>query len=321
MDKKDYLILAELEKNSRIPVNQLAKKVGVSKEVANYRIKRLVKDKIITEFFAVVNTGALGFSRSGCLIQLKNINASQEKQFIEFLQNHDFISYLGSNLGKWNMAFDIIYKDRLHLESIAKEITLKIHNKIESLIVIGSITDFEAFPLKVMGIKDEVSFDKPLKKVKVDETDLKILDLMSNNSRIEYRELSSKLKMSANAIKYRIKNLESSGIIQGYTITIDVRKLGYEWHNIQVKLTDIQKENEIKLFLRKNQNVNYFYRHLGNENWDLDIGTVVKNSLELRDFLLLLRERFGDSIKINDIYSIVELIKGNYAPRGVFQTK
>lgn len=319
MDRKDYKILLELERNSRIPINQLAKKSGVSKEVANYRLKKLVKDNIITEMYAVINTEALEFSRSTCLVQLKNISASQEREFMNYLKNHDFVTYFGPILGKWSLAFDLLYKNKNELDLVVKEINSKVHNKIESLMFIGSTIDFEAFPLKIIGINEEILFNKKTESVKVDKVDLKILELMSNNSRIEYRELSSKLKMSANAIKYRIKNMEKAGIIQGYTITIDVRKLGYEWHNIQVKLTNIQKENEIKVFLRKNKNVNYFYRHLGNENWDLDIGTVVKNSLELRDFLLLLRERFGDSIKINDIYSIVELIKGNYAPKGVFR--
>lgn len=319
MDKKDYKILAELEKNSRIPINQLAKKTGVSKEVANYRLKKLVKDKIITEMYAVINTEALGFSRSTCLVQLKNINSSQEREFMDYLKNHDFVTYFGPSLGKWSLAFDLLYKNKNELDLVVKEINSKVHNKIESLMFIGSTIDFEAFPLKVIGINDEILFNKPLNKIKIDKMDLRILELMSDNSRIEYKELSTKLKLSANTIKYRIKNLESSGVIAGYTITIDVRKIGYEWHNIQVKLTNLQKESEIKSFLRKDKNVNYFYRYLGNENWDLDIGTVVKNSLELRDFLLLLRERFGDSIKINDIYSIVELIKGNYAPRGVFR--
>jgi Lrp/AsnC family leucine-responsive transcriptional regulator len=319
MDKKDHLILVELEKNSRIPINQLAKKVGVSKEVANYRLKRLVKEGIIGEFYAVVNTETLGFSRSTCLVQLKNITSSQEKEFMDYLKKHDFITYLGPSLGKWSLSFDVLYKDKLVLDATIKEISSKIHNKIESLIFIGSTIDFEAFPLKIIGINDEVIFDKKTENVKIDKIDFKILELMSDNSRIEYKELSSKLKMSANAIKYRIKNMEKSGVIQGYTITINVQKLGYEWHNIQVKLTNLNKENEIKSFLRKDKNVNYFYRYLGNENWDLDIGVVVKNSMELRDFLLLLRERFGDSMKINDIYSIVELTKGNYAPKGVFK--
>ena len=99
-----------------------------------------------------------------------------------------------------------------------------------------------------------------------------------------------------------------------------MRKLGYEWYNIQLKLTSNKKETELKQFLRKNSKVIYFYKYLGNENWDLDIGIIVKNSLDLRDFILELREKFGDILKIYDLYVIVEESKPNQAPKGVFKT-
>ena len=50
MDKKDKKLLAELMINSRTPINQLAKKVGISREVATYRLNKLIKDKRILNF-------------------------------------------------------------------------------------------------------------------------------------------------------------------------------------------------------------------------------------------------------------------------------
>ena len=54
------------------------------------------------------------------------------------------------------------------------------------------------------------------------------------------------------------------------------------------------------------------------EYWDVDIGLIAKTSSELRDFILKLREKFGDNAKINDIYIVAEELKGNHAPKGVF---
>ena len=48
LDLKDRKILYELDSNSRQPLSQIAKKVGLSKEVVNYRIRRLEDQKIIT---------------------------------------------------------------------------------------------------------------------------------------------------------------------------------------------------------------------------------------------------------------------------------
>lgn len=320
MDKKDKKILTELIINSRIPLNQLAKKVGISREVATYRVNKLIKDKMILSFYPIIDELALGFSRFTCFFQLKGISHENEKKFIKYLINHDFVTYIGPVIGKWNIVFDLLARDREHLEEIIKEITNQISNSIESYIIVPTSAEQESFPTKLLGVKKEIHYKESNKKIKIDKTDLRILNLMTNNSRVEYKEISSKLRLTGNAIKYRIKNLEKSGIIKGYTISLDMRKLGYELYNIQLKLTGNKKEPELKQFLRQNSKVIYFYKYLGHENWDLDIGIIVEDSLELRDFILDLREKFGDVLKIYDIYVIVEESKPNQAPKGVFKT-
>ncbi|MCH8022562.1 MAG: winged helix-turn-helix transcriptional regulator [Thaumarchaeota archaeon] len=50
LDKLDRKILFELDLNSRIPTTKLAKKLKVSREVVDYRIKRLTDNKYIRTF-------------------------------------------------------------------------------------------------------------------------------------------------------------------------------------------------------------------------------------------------------------------------------
>jgi len=320
MDKKDKKLLAELMINSRIPINKLAKKVGISREVATYRLNKLIKDKTILNFYTIINTEALGFSRFGCCLQLKNITAQKEKEFLDFLINHKFVTYLGPIVGKWNFGFDLLVKDKEHLERIIKEITNYAEGNIESFIVISIGAEQGFFPTKLMGINKEIIYNKPTKSIKLDKIDLEILKLISKNSRIGYIEMSKNLNLTSNAIKYRIKNLENSGIIRGYTISLDSKKIGYEYRNIRIKL--IGNKGKILInFLRQSKDVIYFYEYLGNENWDIDIGIMVQNSLQLRDFILQLKEKFGDIIKIYEIYALIEESKGNYAPEGIFESK
>ncbi len=319
LNVKDKKILTELTLNSRIPINRLAKKVGVSREVANYRLNKLIKDKIILWFYSVIDVEALGFERYGYFIELKGVNHAKEKEFIEYLIKHDFVNYISPVIGKWNVVFDIYAKDKQHLQEIIKEIENKIGKYLEKYSIISMETALESFPTKIFGSKKEIEYKETKKDIKVDKIDLQILKELSNNSRVEYKEIAGKLKMTANAIKYRIKNMETSGILKEYTISIDKKKLGYEFYNLQLKIINYKKELELKKFLRNNKHVTYFYKYLGNENWDLDIGLIVKNSSELREFILELREYFGDIVKINDIYIIVEESKGNYAPQGIFK--
>jgi len=318
MNKKDEKILIEITLNSRIPLNRLAKKVGISREVATYRLNNLIKNKIILGFYTIVDIEALGFSRYGCFFQLKGISHEKEKEFMNYLLKHEFVTYMGPVIGRWNVIFDIFAKDNEHLQKIIQEIVNKIEKYIEKYSIISMGTALESFPIKILGSKREIEYKKS-KEIKLDKKDLEILKILSNNSRTEYKEISKKLNMTANAIKYRIKNLEKTGIIKGYTISIDKRKLEYEFYNLQLKVTENKKEEELRKFLKNNKHAIYLYKYLGNENWDLDIGLIVKNSSELRNFILELREYFGDIIKIHDLYIVVEETKGDYAPSGVFK--
>ena len=47
LDIKDKKILYELDKNSRIPLSQLSKKVQLNEQTVHYRVKNLIKKGII----------------------------------------------------------------------------------------------------------------------------------------------------------------------------------------------------------------------------------------------------------------------------------
>jgi len=201
MDKKDQKILTELIINSRTPLNRLAKKVGLSREVVSYRFNNLQKDKIILSLYPIINTEALGYTRFTCFFRLKGISHEKENEFVEHLKDHNYVSNLGPVIGKWNIVFDLLSKSKDQFQKLITEITNYIQEYLESYIVIGTGSEQEIFPTKLLGVNKEIHY-KETKKTKLNKTDFKILELMSNNSRIEYKEISKKLNLTANVIKY-----------------------------------------------------------------------------------------------------------------------
>ncbi len=316
MDLKDKKILGELVLNSRIPLNRLAKKVGLSREVVAYRINQLKVKGIITGFHAIIEEEKLGYLRNTCFIQLKGISPSKERQFFEYLIKNSSITYAGTVIGKWNVVFDIISKNRRDMDRIIKEIQRKIKDNLSIFAIAGNTISGGYYPEKIFEARG-FPRQNHNKKIKIDNLDLKILKLLTENSRIEYSELSKRLNLTANAIKYRIQNLEQSGIIDRYTISTDIHKMGYSWYNIQVKL--IADEKEVQDFLEKDRITIYHYHYIGNENWDIDIGIIVKDSEELRNFLIKFREKFPESINIHDVYIVLDVLKENILPSGVFK--
>lgn len=59
----------------------------------------------------------------------------------------------------------------------------------------------------------------------LDNTDYKILHALSKNGRVGASEIADKVKLSTSAVIERIKKLEASGTILGYTAIIDPAKL------------------------------------------------------------------------------------------------
>lgn len=57
--------------------------------------------------------------------------------------------------------------------------------------------------------------------IKLDETDLLILDLMQNNARISNTELARELNMAPSAMLERVKKLEQRKVIRQYNTIID----------------------------------------------------------------------------------------------------
>ena len=61
----------------------------------------------------------------------------------------------------------------------------------------------------------------------LDGVDSQVLKLMEADGRISVRQLADKVGMSAPSIAERLRRLESRGIVQNYTVNIDLSKLGY----------------------------------------------------------------------------------------------
>ena len=62
----------------------------------------------------------------------------------------------------------------------------------------------------------------------IDNLDRKILTLLTEDSRASYREIAKRCSVSAVTVLSRVKKMEQSGIIKGYTTVLDHQKLGYQ---------------------------------------------------------------------------------------------
>ena len=59
-------------------------------------------------------------------------------------------------------------------------------------------------------------------------SNLELVEILRKNARIPYVKLAKHFGVSETAIRKRIRKLEEDGVIKGYTIEVDPKKMGFE---------------------------------------------------------------------------------------------
>jgi len=76
---------------------------------------------------------------------------------------------------------------------------------------------------------------------RIDENDLRIIEMLIKNARISLREIAAVVDLSPSSIRNRMERLVNLGVIRKYTVELDHRKLGYE---VQVVVLITSKPGE-----------------------------------------------------------------------------
>ena len=121
VDKIDRKILYELDIDARQPLSKIASNVGTSKQVVDYRIKRLVKLGIIKGFSTVIDHSKLGYFSFRVYIKLRNISPTKQKEMIQYLNNNNDIWWLVTVDGDWDIDFVVLVKNAFDFYRIWEE--------------------------------------------------------------------------------------------------------------------------------------------------------------------------------------------------------
>ncbi|OVE70864.1 transcriptional regulator [Clostridium diolis] len=119
--------------------------------------------------------------------------------------------------------------------------------------------------------------------MKFDEIDISILSELQRNSRLSIRELSKRINLSPPSVTERVNILQDSGIIEGYTIRINKKKLGLSIDCI-MKITMKNGEyNKFKNFIKNHKRSEWGYRIAGDGCFLVKLS--VKNLEEIEEFI------------------------------------
>src|SRR3989344_4217672 len=313
LDVLDKKILSELNNEVRLSLTSIAKKSRSSKEVVHYRIQRLLEKGIIKEFITIFGFGYWAYK---IILQFQNIDSDEEQTVVEYLVNQPYTNFVTPCSGNWDMVLAVMAKNPVHLEQILREMMGHIGKYLHDYKVavsVGGHTFGHTYLLK--RVKESVSKRRndPLQ-LDYDDKDAEIAKIIRNNARVKLTEINRKTGIPVDTIKYRLKKMEEKAIIKRYRLILDSSKLGYDRYEIFIRCPDLSEALIAKFleYAKRNAHVEYLGRYVG--SWDFTLTVHLKNSADLREFVLDMKKEFGKHIQNFESVTLFSTQKYTYLP-------
>ena len=116
----------------------------------------------------------------------------------------------------------------------------------------------------------------------MDIIDVKILEVLQANSRVSISELSKKVNLSLSAVSERLKKLESSNVIEKYTVILNSQALDKELSMIMnISLENPHMTSDFLNFVRTEDEILECHYVTGEYDYVLKITTRNTATLEL----------------------------------------
>ena len=115
-------------------------------------------------------------------------------------------------------------------------------------------------------------------KIKIDLIDRKILFELDKNARISNAQLARKVRKSRESVKYRIKQLQSKGILQGFITSINPNKFGKHMFKVYLKLENTKERKNFYTALKKNKAV--YWLGISDGAYDCVIAILAESTVE-----------------------------------------
>jgi len=159
--------------------------------------------------------------------------------------------------------------------------------------------------MSILNGNDKMADDKKENMIIIDETDKNIIEIINDDARTPYRQISRELDISVGTVHNRIDKLLKTGVIKKFAPIINHKKLGYNLTSIigvKVKAGQFQDWGEKEFF---NKHVLSIYDVTG--EYHAFIIAKFKNTDELDKFVKeLLKEPHVERTYTQTVLNVVK---------------
>ncbi len=320
LDLRDKKILYHLDFHARMSYSELAKKVGLSKQGAEYKVNRLVEKGVIKGFYPVINVPRMGYSHCRVMLVLRNVTEEKEKEIIDYLVNDPRWFWVFTVQGVVDILCGMWGRNMLEFKEAVNDLLSKygryIRSKTET--VATDVIHYQHRYLLNEKRTEEINTRITTEHVKIDTNDEAILKQLCRDARMPIVKIAEKVDMSQKVVSYRIKRLEKEQIIQGYRPIIDHNKLGYTYYKILININydDMAEIKRLYAYIKDDPIVLYVVKGVCFPE-DIDLELMVKDNQELTRFIRDLKFKFSTLIGNYKMFMFIDTKKVRYLPYGL----
>lgn len=318
LDIKDRRIIRALDMDARLPVNQLAKKVGLSRESTEYRIQRLKKRGIISGSHTVFDADVVGYRSFRVLLRLNNLSNEQKDRLVRYFVAHLRTWWVASVGGKWDIILNFFAKDATEFNHLLEEMVSRYGTLLQAYEVLVYIDIHDHSRKYILPDKTpQKTFYHPMRfdaRVKIDHKDLKIIQSLIKDAQASYSAIAETIGLTRNAVKRRILALQKSRVILGYRLAFHPSAYGRSSYLLLLAINNLRKERERELmaFAEQHPDIIFVVKHIG--KYRITCECECEDELKFHALLVEIRDRFKDILTDFEYFPIFYDHKITYFP-------
>ncbi len=299
---KNIIFLLSLD--SRISVSELAKKLKITRKMAETRMNNLYKNRIINPLLIYNYRGLV---KSTILIKLLKFN----KKVINSLLKVDNLVKLKETLGQYDLALLFITENREELNLALTKISSALHGQIQNMDVM--IHEYE----DTLGYKSfcdnpellkEYNLLEPDQDYILSKDDMVLIKNLISDPVQPYKNIVSSTGWTYTKIRSMMSDLSKKNIIR-FSVDPDYKLMGLEYHNILVKI-DLGMYKQFEANIQKEARIHWMKKGIG--TWDYILSVCAESISEFIQVTREIREQNEDIIlDLSTLISNVHMTRKN----------
>lgn len=320
LSKVEHKVISALETDARQPFSRIGKKIKTSEQRVSYTISSLQKKEILKAFYSLIDYSRMSMLNFRVFFKVTYVDEKKLQELLQYLIDEPHTSWVTSLGGRYDLVCTFFAYNPSQFNKVFKGIIEKFPQQLQNYSVLTTIV-MRYFGKKTFsGVSDELIIGGDREPYSLNNQDLFILSIISNNARKSSVDIAAKLKVTPKTVIQKIKNLQTLKVIRGFKPFLDLSSVQYTTMLLMIKYHNVSVHEEVKLleFLKQHPLVLTVVKLLG--QWDLQIEIQVQEMKQFRKLEIEIRKNFSNLISEIETLLVYQEHKKTFFPAFLIQT-